>query len=148
MNFLMNFVLQFKLQGGKRGDAFSGGDGYSGGGAGNNHNKYGGSGGNDGGDGDGVDNWEGGVGSGFNISEPQIYFNCFIFKAAPGNWRGKETGGGGGGILIDDVSSNSKEKTKSVKDDTVRYGQGGDGRYGEKPTGGVVLFELDFSVSD
>ena len=43
---MITFILKFKLQGGKRGDAFTGGNGYSGGGAGNNCN---------GGDGDGVE---------------------------------------------------------------------------------------------
>ena len=110
---------------------------------------YGGSGGTNGGDGDGVENSnkyyiEGGVGSGFNISELQKYFKWFVLKAAPGNWRDKETGGGGGGLIIGDVSSDSKEKTKSVR--AVGYGQGGDGRYGESSKGGVVLIELDFNV--
>ena len=80
---MITFILKFKLQGGKRGNAFTGGNGYSGGGAGNNHNMYGGSGGTNGGDGDGVENSnkyyiEGGVGSRFNISELQTYFKWFI----------------------------------------------------------------------
>ena len=112
---------------------------------------YGGSGGTNGGDGDGVENLndyyiKGGVGSGFNISELQTHFKWFVLKAAPGNWRDKETGGGGGGLIIGDVSSDSKEKTKSERADYVSYGQGGDGRYGERPKGGVVLIELDFNV--
>ena len=46
---------------------------------------YGGSGGTNGGDGDGVENSnkyysEGGVGSGFDISELQTYFKWFVFK--------------------------------------------------------------------
>ena len=148
---MITFILKFKLQGGKRGDVFTGGNGYSGGGAGNNHNLYGGSGGTNGGDGNGVEDshgyyTKGGVGSGFNISELQTYFKWFVLKAAPGNWRDKETGGGGGGLIIDDVSSDSKEKTKSVRADTVFYGQGGDGKYGERSKGGVVLIELDFNV--
>ena len=106
----------------------------------------GGSGGSNGGDGNGVEDsngyyTKGGVRSGFNISELQTYFKWFVLKAAPGNWRDKETGGGG--LIIDDVSSESKE---SVRADTVSYGQGGDGRYGESSKGGVVLIELDFTV--
>ena len=108
----------------------------------------GGSGGSNGGDGNGVEDsngyyTKGGVGSGFNISELQTYFKWFVLKAAPGNWRDKETGGGGGGLIIGDVSSDSKEKTKSVRADIVGYGQGSDGRYGERSKGGVVLIELD-----
>jgi hypothetical protein len=61
---------------------------------------------------------------------------------------GKETGGGGGGLIIGDISSDSKEKTKSVRADTVSYGQGGDGKYGERSKGGVVLIELDINVSN
>ena len=137
---MTTFILKFKLQGGKRGDAFTGGNGYSGGGAGNNYNMYGGSGGTNGGDGDGVEHSnkyyiKGGVGSGFNISELQTYFQWFVLKAAPGNWRDKGTGGGGGGLIIDDVSSDSKEKTNIARADTVSYGQGGDGNYGESSTG-------------
>ena len=109
----------------------------------------GGSGGSNGGDGNGVEDsngyyTKGGVGSGFNISELQTYFKWFVLRAAPGNSGDKETGGGG--LIIDDVSSDSKEKTKSVRADTVSYGQGGDGRYGESSKGGVVLIELDFNV--
>ena len=112
---------------------------------------YGGSGGTNGGDGNGVEDsngyyTKGGVGSGFNISELQTYFKWFVLKAAPGNWRDKETGGGGGGLIIDNVYSDSKEKTKSVRADTVSYGQGGDGKYGERSKGGVMLIELDFNV--
>ena len=140
------------MLGGKRGEAFYGGNGYSGGGAGPDYYKnYGGSGGTNGGNGEEVVDsnghiTKGGIGSGFNISDPQKNFNRYIIKAAPGNWRGKGIGGGGGGIIIDEVSSNFKEEMKRARADTVRYGQGGDGKYGEMPEGGVVLFELEFNV--
>ena len=122
--------------GGGRADLTDGGDGYSGGGA------QGGQGGSDGADGENYGpHYEGGAGSGLNISD--VSFESFSVSAGEAGLGDQTYGGGGGGGVL--VSGPGLEQDRPVRHPGDGEGWGGgaggasEGNVGEQ---GLVILEI------
>merc|ERR1711962_664106 len=116
---------------GKYGHGYNGGDGYSGGG-GTGRYGSGGSGGSNGGDGnDSSNGWDGGKGSGLDIST--IALEHFKLTPAAGGEACGRYGGGGGGVLVDGQGPHNGGS----------YGAGAGGCSNNDPAQqGIVLIEI------